>query len=508
MFPNLVNRSSAFLAPVLADIINTITTTGNWPKIWKTEYATPIPKKAVPESLDDIRNISCTQFFSKTYENFVLNWLNQQVEIRTNKYGGRKGSGSEHFLVELWQSTLESLEDQRAGVLLSSIDFAKAFNRLDFAWCLESLKSKGACTQLIKVVSSFLENRTMMVKVGNTMSNPRPVLGGVPQGSRLGVLLFYMAIDNFEAHSDDVKDYSPTDNYRLTDPAPGRLADAPVRAEPHERDYLHLPPWRQELLTVLKYVDDNIFLKKLNFDSVMTGPDASRVKHALRTQNLHRWVVFEAESRGMRVNAKKTMALLISELKNYVPKAYFVVAGGNQLVAGDSIKVLGFEFGQDPNMAAQVAAIKRKFYARKWILNHLGYSGFSKVDLLRVYRSVLLPVHDYFSCVYNSSLTQTQSSALERLQAQALKTIYGYEFSYRQLLEMTGLQTLEERRKSRDVKFAWKAAASTRFRSWFPLQPISRATRRPLTYREDFAKTKRLNNSPLYHMRRLLNGGG
>ena len=50
-----------------------------------------------------------------------------------------------------------------------------------------------------------------------------------------------------------------------------------------------------------------------------------------------------------------------------------------------------------------------------WILWHLARKGFSELDLLRVYKSIILPVHDYCSCVHNASLTLTQASALERL---------------------------------------------------------------------------------------------
>ena len=257
---------------------------------------------------------------------------------------------------------------------------------------------------------------------------------------------------------------------------------------------------------MLKYVDDNVILEILNFDSVPTAGDLSRVKHAVRTQNLYHLVVHEAESRGMKVNGAKTKALLISELKSYLPKAYFIDSEGGQVQSGDKMKILGFEFSSDVNMSAQVEAIRRKFYARKWILNHLRHAGFSKADLLKVYCSVILPIHDYCSCVYNSSLTQNQASALERLQAQALKTIYRYELSYRSLLQMTGLETLQARRNRRCEKFARKSTASPRFKAWFPLHPVERATRNPLVYHESFARTKRLYNSPIYHMRRLLNG--
>ena len=86
IFPALINRASAMLAPTLSKIYNTITSTGDWLLLWKTEYVTPIPKKPVPVGLNDLQNISCTQFFSKTYESFVLEWLDLQVKLRSNQF--------------------------------------------------------------------------------------------------------------------------------------------------------------------------------------------------------------------------------------------------------------------------------------------------------------------------------------------------------------------------------------------------------------------------------------
>ena len=127
IFPCLVNRAAGALSFQFASIYNDISTGSPWPKLWKVESVTPIPKKAVPETINDIRNISCTQLFSKAYESFVLDWLSSEIKIRTNQYGGVKGSGAEHFLVQLWQQVLENLEDPRAASFLTSIDYSKIF---------------------------------------------------------------------------------------------------------------------------------------------------------------------------------------------------------------------------------------------------------------------------------------------------------------------------------------------------------------------------------------------
>ena len=118
---------------------------------------------------------------------------------------------------------------------------------------------------------------------------------------------------------------------------------------------------------------------------------------------------------------------------------------------------------------------------------------------------MILPCHDYCSVVYHSSLTATQTNTLERHQAQALKCIYGYEYSYRALLEMSGLPTLQTRRENRCLKFAEKCLTNECLKRWFPLQENVRAVRDRNKFKQFPAKTSRLMNSPVFHMRQKLN---
>ena len=94
-----MNCVAEHISTPLADIYNSITLTANWPSLWKIEYVTPIPKKTIPETADDLRNKSCTQLFSKVYKCFILEWLGKQISLRTNQYGGTKGSEAEHYLL-------------------------------------------------------------------------------------------------------------------------------------------------------------------------------------------------------------------------------------------------------------------------------------------------------------------------------------------------------------------------------------------------------------------------
>ena len=193
-----MSKYADFLAIPLASIYNKITLTKIWPVIWKKEYVTVIPKGSNPSDMAGLRNISCTQLASKIYESYVLNWAGEEVKLKSNQFGGVKGCSTSHMLVELTQDLSEDLEDCRAATVLTAIDFAKAFNRLSYQHCLRSLAEHGASTDVIRLIATFLSNRTMSVRVGKVWSEERAVTGGCSQGSILGVFLFNVTIDDLE----------------------------------------------------------------------------------------------------------------------------------------------------------------------------------------------------------------------------------------------------------------------------------------------------------------------
>ena len=285
--------------------------------------------------------------------------------MRSNQVGGMKGAGTEHYLVELYQLVLEALEDQRAAAVITSIDYSKAFNRLDFHHCLQALADKGASLELISIIASFLSSRTMAVKVGQSISKPRIVLGGVPQGSILGVFLFNATIDTFEAGSPDVRPYPVVGGTRggIVAPPESVNPDLDLPVEP-EYDRPGFSPWERTLLSVLKYVDDNILFEKICMDALVIDENGRKRARAVRSQNLFRHIVRIAESKGMRVNAAKTLLLCISEARSYED------AAGNTVQSCSEMKILGMHFTSRPDMSAQVEAICRKFRARIWTLRH------------------------------------------------------------------------------------------------------------------------------------------
>ena len=137
IFPDLVTQFADFLAVPLTAIHNEISRTLQWPKIWKEEFVTVIPKTRTPSEIGQLRNISCTMLASKVYELYVLGWALEEVKLKENQFGGTKGCSPAHLLISVWQKVLADLEDCRVATLLIAIDYAKAFNRMQYQACLQ-----------------------------------------------------------------------------------------------------------------------------------------------------------------------------------------------------------------------------------------------------------------------------------------------------------------------------------------------------------------------------------
>ena len=256
----------------------------------------------------------------------------------------------------------------------------------------------------------------------------------------------------------------------------------------------------------LKYVDDGVSVDKLNFETAPVHGNV-RKKHAVHSQNLFRHVVRRAEDKGMVVNTAKTQLLLVSD-SQLEDRAIIFDAGGVELESADTMKILGFYFSSKPTVQAHVDVIRRRFRQRYWILLHLKRFGFDQEELAQVYRTVVRPIADYCAVVYHSMLTDAQDEDLDRCQAHALRCIYGMGVSYSEMRRRAGVTTLRQRRIEQCDKFAEQCLKSERFSGWFPLKTGRVSRRAGEKYSEHFARCERLKNTPLFFMRRRLNGKG
>ena len=567
IFPKLLNPCSPYLSIPLMDIYNEILSTFVWPVSWKKEYVTVIPKKNLPQDFGDLRNISCTLKFGKIFEAHVLAYAKEEFDLKKNQYGGVKGCSTTHMVVEVLQEVCDNAEDYRTASVLAAIDYSKAFNRVSYQHCLDAYRRKGASSRIIRLIATFLTNRTMTVRVGNCWSAELDVTGGAPQGSIFGVHIFNTTTDDLE------DDFLIADHLRLGLPIPDELGtgradeigspqpgaaqtgqartSSPNNAPPppdalevspiwdrrflpggRHREFrpnvtnipVANPTWidppeeravgtqvlRPKPVLIAKYIDDNLSCEKLNFgDTPITYDEQGnkiKEKQAFGTQNSFCFVTTEANKRGMVVNADKTNLLCISDALTYKPVTYIHDNDGNTVNCGESLKVLGFTFSSKPTVDLHVTEVVRKMRRRKWLLTVLKKVGFNEKELVETYRSLILPLADYCAPAYHSMTTDEQDQEIERAQTGALRCIFGAGISGRKMRQKANMKTLRDRRVDLCDTFAKKCVANHRFQHWFPLTQGRRSARNKEIYQELPAKSDRLKNSPLFFMRRRLNG--
>ena len=492
--PHLVRRFPAAFAKPVRDIFNRINSSGQWPRSWKTEHLTIIPKTPNPSSLAECRNISCTSIFSKILEGQVLEQLRKELAPDPNQYGGKPKCGVEHMLVDLWERVLSSMEGGGNAAVLLGIDYEKAFNRMEHSVCLQQLKRLGASAGSMALVKAFLEGRSMTIKIGDTCAKPVPIKRGSPQGSVLGCLLYCVTTQSLTTRQ-------PATPERVFFPQ-----DSP---EDEPVEMWTVADRSDDDVAAFLYVDDTTLVDSVPMGSAIrhiTTGVTDELLSGLRLEAALCSLERDATDIGMAINRKKTQLLVISPPNGCDTRAVLKV-GDEEIRSQTHLKLVGFSFCEKPNASAHVEQIREKVRVRIWMMYHLKRAGFRGRNLYRLYCCYLRTLVEYCSVVYHSLLTATQSEVLERLHRQAIRICYGNDEPVADIMANEGIETLESRRLRRCDAFVRKASTNPNFSGrWFGRRPeAGYDLRRRREIFEPRAGSTRWFNSPLSFLRRRAN---
>ena len=300
--------------------------------------------------------------------------------LKNNQNGGQRGCSTYHFLADAIDNITEHMEDSRAASVLTSIDYSKAFNRVEHLPLLQAFKRKGAPNHIINILAVFLTKRTMKVKVGNCHSDKKYVNAGAPQGSVLGTYVFNVATDNLEDGLDEQleQDFQLTEgdlSFLETQSDETRAASTPNKAAPPNIQTTGMSPiperntsdrfvilpntknvpeklrkriepaWRNKQVTVRKFVDDNLQIDKVNMQRETTMMDtttgqAFKNPRVLRSERMFNHISRQASKQGLVVNAAKTNLLVVSASKSYNAQAHFYDQNNEKIDCVTELKAL------------------------------------------------------------------------------------------------------------------------------------------------------------------------
>ena len=447
VLPRLMKaHHESFVFPVQR-IFNAILATERWPKKWKEETTVIIPKTTCPKSLAECRNISCTHFLSKVMESVLLNDLRSEIPQDPAQYGGLKGSSVDHLLIELHERVLGAVDEGQSAVVLG-IDFEKAFNRLDHTECLKQLSNLGASSTTIRLVRTFLTWRSMRVKIGTHLSDPKQLNGGSPQGSILGSYLYCATTQHMGAElpppplGSPAQGEAPPQSLRTSDTdededgfevlnwaADISEGDSESEDEAVSPEAPQLSPGSpsndEGSIEGFKYIDDTTLVEVVprgrEIRHISSTRPTKRIP-AKKTTRAMTAIKRRAEDIGMRVNCGKTQLVTFSPSDGYSHSAGLNI-DGEEIPSQPSMKLLGYMLG--PDVAVQVSHLKGKFRKRFWNLVNLRKAGLKGDRLYKLYCTLIRPVLETNAVVFHPMLSKAQSGDLERLQALVVRLCYG-----------------------------------------------------------------------------------
>ena len=108
--------------------------------------------------------------------------------------------------------TIRKTRDNHGVFAAVMIELSKTFDCISHKLLLAELHAYGFNESSLKVIISYLKNRTQTTKVVSSFSESPNIIYGVPQGSILGPLLFIIYICdlfivnkdvNFSSYADD-----------------------------------------------------------------------------------------------------------------------------------------------------------------------------------------------------------------------------------------------------------------------------------------------------------------
>lgn len=353
------------------------------------------------------------------------------------QYGNKQGVSTTHMLVRLLHQWHQALDSGHA-IRVLYLDYSKAFDRVNHNILLEKLDAMHVHPHLLKWFASFLQDRQQCVRLGNATSSKVVLNGAVPQGAVFGMEGFIALVN----------DLSPS-------------------------------------LPVYKYVDDSTtfeILKRTNMDST---------KLHMATNEIMQWTT----TNDMKINAQKTNEMVICFHKK-PPNLNAIKIDGEDITTVTSTKLVGLHIQNDLKWDTHVDEITKKARKKLHFLQRLKRSKLTTNDLITFYKSVVVPPLEYACPAWCTSITKAQSYSIETIQRRALRMIYP-RHTYDTALQLSGLQTLDERRSSICEQFfaSMKKPTSALHDMLKPNENTRYTTRSRREYELPRTKTNRFKNS-------------
>ncbi len=167
----------------------TILRTGRWPELYTLHWVACLHKKKCVSDPKNYRGVHMTAQLAKVLERLIglifLPVLSCEKSIGENQFVYVKERGARDavaYLVLAWLAAFK----EKASIALYMSDVSGAFDRVSACRLLDKLRAKGMPDDLIKIIQSWLRQRSARVIVGGQESDNMTLENMVFQGTVWG----------------------------------------------------------------------------------------------------------------------------------------------------------------------------------------------------------------------------------------------------------------------------------------------------------------------------------
>ena len=373
---SLISRSNQSFKLHLLKVFNKIFLENKYPNSWRVSIIIPIAKKDKDPSLPlNYRPIALTSCLCKLMEKILNLRLTHQLESQNlftpNQSGFRRNLSTTDSLLQ-FTTHVHGAIARGEHTMTVFFDLAKAY---DMAWkhgILKKLHDWGLRGHLPKFIQEFLKDRKISVRVGSTLSAPRPLEEGIPQGSVLSCTLFIIAINSITSY---------------------------------------LPIGVRSSL----YVDD--------FTIWISSRNVAHMERKLQEtlNKLKMW----CDRTGFKFSPSKTVSMHICRKRGCTKQTNLALLG-EQIDCKPHHKYLGIEIDSSLTWRRHIQTLKQSCLKKMDLLKLLSHKswGADQGTLLRIYTALIKSKLEYGIEAYGSAC-KTLRMSLDPIQNQALRIAVG-----------------------------------------------------------------------------------
>lgn len=358
--PRVLKSCAEQLAGVYTDIFNQSLSQAVVPRLFKSCFVIPVPKKPDASTLNDFRPVALTPVAMKCLEKLVLTHINSFIPDTADpfQFAYHPNRSVDDAVAFVLHHTLLHLDYNRTYVRMLFLDYSSAFNTIRPAKLIVKLIDLGLPATTCNWILDFLLNRLQVVKMGGIISGNLTVSTGTPQGCCLSPKLFTL--------------------------------------------YTHDCVSTQDSSLVIKYADDTTIL------GLIKGGDETGYRELAND------IMVYGEENDLFLNVDKTRELVIDFRKKSPPLQPLTIKG-TVVERANSHKFLGLHLTSNLSWTTNTVSTVKKAQKRLYFIRLLKKAGLGMCPLTHAYRGLIETVLTYGITVWFGNATRAEKKSLQRV---------------------------------------------------------------------------------------------